>query len=91
MHGHIWAEVLNAHCYLAESIERGPQGLSLLLADANQGNGGQVVRSACGKLRLKLGHQCREDVDRVGRELCEPVESSSLQQRQKHSAQDRIV
>jgi len=44
VHGHIWAEVLNAHCYLAEPANKGPQGLSLLLADANQGNEGQVVR-----------------------------------------------
>jgi len=91
VHGHVWAKVLNAHCYLVEPVDKGPQGFSLLLANTNQGNGGQVVRLAYGTLRLELGHQRHEVVDRVGRKLCEPAKSSSLQRRGKHSSQDCIV
>ena len=59
--------------------DKGSQRLSLLLADTNQGNGGQVVRSTSGKQCLKLGHQRHKDVNRVGRELCELGKSSSFQ------------
>jgi len=41
------------------------------LADTNQGNGGQMVQVACGKLRLKLRHQRCEAIDEKGRELRE--------------------
>jgi len=50
VHGHVRAKVLNAHHYLDESFNKVSQRLSLLLADTNQGNGGQVVQSALGKL-----------------------------------------
>jgi len=41
VHGHVQTKVSDAHCNLPEPVDEGPQGLSLLLADANQGNGRQ--------------------------------------------------
>jgi len=76
VHGHVRTEVSNAHRYL---VEKGSQRLPLLLADTDQGNGGQMERATCGDMRLKLVHQCREVVDGVGKELREPAENSSLQ------------
>jgi len=78
VHGHVHAEVPNAHRYLVKSIDEGSQRLPLLLEDTNQGNGGQMVRTACDEMCLELGHQRREAIDGVGRELREPGESSSL-------------
>jgi len=66
LHGHVRAKVSDAHCHLLVPINEGPQGLSLLLEDVNQGDGGSVVRSASGKLHLKIGHQRRKSVDEVG-------------------------
>ena len=39
MHDNVWAQILDVHCHLAEPINKGYQGLSLLLADAHQGDG----------------------------------------------------
>jgi len=50
-----------------------------------------MVRTACGELCLKFGHQHREAIDGEVRELCEPAESSSLQGRGEYSAHERIV
>jgi len=91
VHGHVRANVLDAHYHLPEHIDEGPQWLSLLLVNANQSDRGQVVQLASGKLRFKLGHRHRKAIDGVGRELCEPTLGSSLQWCRKHSAQGRIL
>ena len=57
MHCHLKTEVLNAHSDFPESIDELSQRLSLFLANADQGNGRQVVGSASCELDIKLGHQ----------------------------------
>jgi len=69
MHGNVWAQILDAHCHLTEPINKGSQGLSLLLADAHQGDGCQVVRSAGGELGLKLRHECGKAANGLGESL----------------------
>ena len=90
VHGYVRVEILNAHRYFVEPVNKGSQRLSLLLEDANQGDGGQVVQAACGELCLKLRHQHREAIGGEGRELRELAESSSLQRCGEHSVHDRI-
>jgi len=48
MHGNVRAQLLDAHCHIAEPVNKGSQGLSRLLADAHQGDGCQVARPAGG-------------------------------------------
>jgi len=66
MHGNVRAQISDAHCHLAEPINKGSQRLSLLLADAYQGDGGQMVWPAGRELGLKLCHKCGKAVDGVG-------------------------
>jgi len=66
MHGNVRAQILDVHCHLAEPINKGSQRLSLLLADAYQGDGGQVVRPTGCELGLKLCHECGKAVNGVG-------------------------
>jgi len=73
--GHIWAQILNAHGNLPEPVNELPQGPPILLANVDQGNGGQVMRSAGGELCIKLGHQFLKTVNGVMRELRKPVQN----------------
>jgi len=66
MHGNVRAQVPDAHCHLAEPINKGSYGLSLLLVDAYQGDGGKVVRPAGRELGFKLCHKCGKAVNGVG-------------------------
>jgi len=66
MHDNVRAEVPDAHCHFVEPISKGSQRFSLLLADAYQGDGGQVMWSASGKLSLELCHECGKAINGVG-------------------------
>jgi len=66
MHGNVRAEVSDAHCHFADPINKGSQRLSLLLADAYQGDGDQVMRPAGDELSLELCHECGKAVNGVG-------------------------
>ena len=91
MHGNVRAMVPDAHCQFAEPINKGSQRLSLLLADAYQGDGGQVMRPVGGKLSFELHHECGEAINGVGWELGKPAKGCSLQRCRKHLAQHCIV
>jgi len=91
MHDNVRTKVLDAHCRFAKPVYEGSQRFSLLLANANQGDGGQVVRPACSKLGLELRHKCDEAINGVGWKFGEPAEGSSLQGCGKHSAHHCIV
>jgi len=79
VHGNVRTEVLDAHFHFAKPIHKGSQRLSLLLADTYQGDGGQVMRSAGGKLSLELRHECGKAINGIGWELGKPVKDRSLQ------------
>jgi len=78
MNGNIRAKVLDTHRHLAKPVNEGSQQFSLLLENANQGDGGQVVQPSCSKLGFELRHECGEAINGVGWELGEPTEGSSL-------------
>ena len=79
VHGHIQDQVPNVQGYLSEPINELPQGLSLLMANVDQGNRGQVMWSTGSELCLELGHQGFKAVDGVWRELRKPTQSSFFQ------------
>jgi len=60
MHGNVQAEVPDARCHFAK------KRLSLLLADAYQGDGGHVMWPAGGELSLELCHECGKAINGVG-------------------------
>jgi len=91
MHGNVRTQVPDAHCHFAEPINKGSQRLSLLLADAYQGDGGQVVWPTSGELGLQLRHEGGKAVNGVGWELGEPAKGCSLQPSGKNSTQHCIV
>jgi len=66
VHGHVRAKVSDAHGLLVESVNKGSEGLSLLLADAYQGDRCQVMWPAGSKLSLKLYHECVEAINGIG-------------------------
>jgi len=66
VHGHARAQILDAHCHFVEPIHKGYQRLSLLLADAYQSDGGQMVRPAGRELSFKLCDERGEAIDGIG-------------------------
>ena len=62
VHRHLRAEVANAHSGLAEPVNERSEGLSLLLTNADQGYGCQMVGAAGCELDVELGYQCFEAV-----------------------------
>jgi len=91
VHGNVRTKILDAHCHLTKPVDEASQRLSLFLVNANQGDEGQVVWPAGGELGLKLGYECCEAIDGVGREFGEPTKGSFLQERGEHSAQHCVV
>ena len=80
MHCHIRAEVPDAHHNFPESVYKLPQRFTLLLADADQCDGCQVVQPTGRKLDVELRHQCLEAVDRVEQDaLMSPNPSGKLE------------
>jgi len=71
MHCYIRAEVLDAHCDLPV-----PQRLSLLLRMSTWVMNVMMVRSASGKLGIKVGYQGFKTIDGVQREFGEPAQRS---------------
>ena len=91
MHYYIGTKVLDAHCYFPEPVNEHPHWLPLLLADTNQCDRGQMMRSAGRKLSVELGHQSFETIYGVGREHGEPSQSSSLQRGGEHPTPHHII
>lgn len=58
MNCHLMNEVSDAHSNLFESVDELSDGLSILLADADQGNGCSMMGSARREMDVELGHQC---------------------------------
>jgi len=91
VHGNVRDQIPDAHCDLTEPIHKGPQRLSILLADAYQGDGGQMVRPAGRELSFKLSDERGKAIDGVGWEFGEPTEGCTLQGSGEHSAQYGLV
>jgi len=66
VHGNVQAQIPDAHCHLAEPIHKGSQRFALLLANAYQGDGGQMVRPAGRELSFKLCDERGKAIDGVG-------------------------